>query len=47
MKTFDSSAWVEYFRGSTAGRKVKDVLEGDEVLFTPSICLAELKTKYL
>ena len=47
MKAFDSWAWVEYFRGSAAGRRVKGVLEGDEVLFTPSICLAELKAKYL
>ncbi len=47
MKTFDSWAWVEYFRGSETGRKVKDILDGDEVLFTPSICLAEVKAKYL
>ena len=47
MKAFDSWAWVEYFRGSEAGRKVKDILEGEEVLFTPSVCLAELKAKYL
>ena len=47
MKAFDSWAWVEYFRGSAAGRKAKEILEGDEVLFTPSICLAELKAKYL
>ena len=47
MKTFDSWAWVEYFRGSAAGRNVKGILEGEEVLFTPSICLTELKAKYL
>lgn len=47
MKTFDSWAWVEYFRGSAAGREVKEILEGEEVLFTPSVCLAELKAKYL
>lgn len=47
MKTFDSWTWVEYFRGSEAGRTVKDILEGKEVLFTPSVCLAELKAKYL
>jgi predicted nucleic acid-binding protein len=47
MKTFDSWAWVEYFRGSEVGRKVKDILEGTEVLFTPAVCLAELKAKYL
>lgn len=47
MKTFDSWAWVEYFRGSRAGTAVKELLEGQEVLFTPSVCLAEIKAKYL
>ncbi len=47
MKTFDSWAWVEYFRGSRAGEQVKALLEGKEVLFTPSVCLAEIRAKYL
>ncbi len=47
MKTFDSWAWVEYFRGSRPGEAVKEVLEGKEVLFTPSICLTEINAKYL
>ena len=47
MKTFDSWAWVEYFRGSRAGEAVKEVLGGKEVLFTPSVCLTEIKAKYL
>lgn len=47
MKTFDSWAWVEYFLGSKAGRRVRDLVEGNEVLFTPVICLAEIKAKYL
>lgn len=47
MKTFDSWAWVEYFRGSRAGAAVKVLLESREVLFTPSVCLAEIKAKYL
>ena len=47
MKTFDSWAWVEYFRGSRAGTAVKGLLEGAEVLFTPAVCLAEIKAKYL
>lgn len=47
MKTFDSWAWVEYFRGSRVGAVVKDLLEGKEVLFTPAVCLAEIKAKYL
>ncbi len=47
MKTFDSWAWVEYFRGSRPGAQVKQFLESKEVLFTPSVCLAEIKAKYL
>ena len=47
MKTFDSWAWVEYFRGSRAGAEVKALLEGKEVLFTPAVCLAEIRAKYL
>ena len=47
MKTFDSWAWVEYFRGSPAGEKVRAMVESQEVLSTPSICLAEVKLKYL
>ena len=47
MKTFDSWAWVEYFRGSPEGETVKAIMESGEVLFTPSVCLAEIKAKYL
>ena len=47
MKTFDSWAWVEFFRGSRTGESVKRIVEGGEVLFTPSVCLAEIKVKYL
>jgi len=47
MKTFDSWAWVEYFKGSRIGEKVKNIIESAEILSTPSICLAEIKAKYL
>ena len=47
MKTFDSWAWVEYFRGSRAGQAVRAMVEGNEVLFTPAVCLTELKAKYV
>jgi predicted nucleic acid-binding protein len=44
----DSYAWLEYFMGSEAGRKVKQIIdaEADEKL-TPSICLAETYAKIL
>ena len=45
--TFDSSAWIEYFSGSKKGKIVKQILEGKDHVFTPSICLMEIKNKYL
>jgi predicted nucleic acid-binding protein len=45
--TFDSSAWIEYFAGSKKGTIIKKILEGKEHIFTPSICLMEIKNKYL
>lgn len=47
MKLLDSFAWIEYFMGSKRGVKVKDYVEGDEPLYTPSICLTEIKSRYL
>jgi predicted nucleic acid-binding protein len=44
----DSYAWLEYFMGTEAGKKVKQIIdtETDEKL-TPSICLAEIYSKIL
>jgi len=44
----DSYAWLEYFMGTEAGRRVKEIIdsEADEKL-TPSICLAETYAKIL
>ena len=47
MKTFDAWAWVEFFKGSPAGEKGRTMVEGEEVLSTPAVCLAEIKLKYL
>jgi len=47
MKLLDSFAWIEYFRGSKRGEKVRDYVEGSEPLYTPSICLTEIKSRYL
>jgi predicted nucleic acid-binding protein len=47
MKLLDSFAWIEYFIGSKRGFKVKDCVESDEPLYTPSICLTEIKSRYL
>jgi len=42
----DSYAWIEYFRGTDAGRRGKNYIEGKEGA-TASISIAELKEKYL
>jgi predicted nucleic acid-binding protein len=41
----DSFAWIEYFNGTTAGEKVRDVLETGLVV-TPAIVVAELSEKH-
>ena len=41
----DSYAWIEYFRGTSKGKKVKEILES-QPCFTPSIVIAELSNKY-
>lgn len=45
--TFDSSAWIEYFAGTSKGKNVKKYLDKNANIFTPSICLMEIKNKYL
>ena len=47
MKLLDSFAWIEYFMGSKRGAEVRDYVEGNEPLYTPSICLTEIKSRYL
>jgi len=45
--TFDSSAWIEYFAGEKKGKIIKKIVDGTENIATPSICLMEIKNKYL
>lgn len=47
MRLLDSFAWIEYFIGSKKGIKIKDYIESNEPLYTASICLTEIKSKYL
>lgn len=42
---FDSFAWIEYFKGSEQGVKVKNFLETGSVA-TPTMVLAELSDNY-
>lgn len=41
----DSYAWIEYFRGSDIGKKVKKYIENKKS-YTPIIVIAELSAKY-
>lgn len=41
----DSYAWIEYFKGTSKGKKVKEILE-NQPCFTPTIVIAELSNKY-
>ncbi len=47
MKALDSFAWIEYFTGSKRGSKVKKYIDGEGPIYTPSICLTEIKSRYL
>ncbi len=45
-RVLDSFAWVEYFRGTPAGRAVADEL-GADLVGTPLLVVAELRDKYV
>jgi predicted nucleic acid-binding protein len=47
MIVFDSYAWLEYFSGSEKGKTVREIIKSSEEILTPSICIAEIKRKYL
>lgn len=46
MVVFDTSAWIEYFEGSKKGQIVRGKIDSAAEIFTPSVCLAEIKLKY-
>lgn len=43
----DSYAWIELFMGSAKGRKVKEILESSDDVYTPDTVLAEIARKYV
>ncbi|MEW5996679.1 MAG: type II toxin-antitoxin system VapC family toxin [Candidatus Micrarchaeota archaeon] len=45
--TFDSYAWIEYFGGSTQGAKVREIVLGQEQIYTPALGLVEIKSEYM
>ncbi len=47
MITFDTYAWVEYLNGTEKGAIVRQHVESDNIVFTPTLCLAELKARLM
>ena len=43
----DSYAWIEHFLGSEKGRKVDDILENADEVYTPDTVLAEVARKFI
>ena len=43
----DAYAWVELFMGSSRGRRVREIVEAAESVYTPDTVLAEISRKYL
>jgi len=44
----DSYAWLEYFMGTIAGEKAKEIIDSSTVeKLTPTICVAEIYAKVL
>ena len=43
----DSYAWIEHFMGSDKGRKVDQLLEEADEVYTPDVVLAEVARKYI
>jgi toxin FitB len=47
MNIVDSSLWLEYFAGSSAGERVASIIENIEKLIVPSITIYEVFKKLL
>jgi predicted nucleic acid-binding protein len=43
----DAYAWIELFLGSEKGRKIKEIMEDADDIYTPGTVLAEIARKYL
>jgi predicted nucleic acid-binding protein len=42
--TFDSYAWIAFFGGKS--KMVKDIVESNAIILTPSVVITEIKHKY-
>jgi predicted nucleic acid-binding protein len=43
----DAFAWVEFFIGNAKGKRVKEILEEADEVYTPDTVVAEVARKYL
>lgn len=43
----DTYAWIEHYLGSEKGRKVDEILESADEVYTPDTVLAEIARKYI
>ena len=43
----DSYTWIEHFLGSEKGRKIDNILESADEVYTPDTVLAEVARKYV
>jgi predicted nucleic acid-binding protein len=43
----DAYAWIEFFTGSEQGRRVKELVENADEVYTPDTVLAEIARKYI
>ncbi len=45
--TFDSWAWIEYLAGTKIGNYIEKYIDGDDQIYTPSVCFMEIKAKFI
>ncbi len=43
----DSYAWIEHFSGTEKGKKIKELMDNSNQVYTPGVVLAEVARKYL
>ncbi|MDR2575840.1 MAG: type II toxin-antitoxin system VapC family toxin [Treponema sp.] len=47
MNIVDTSLWIEFFAGTSLDKSIVNVLSNNNELYVPTICLYEVKKKFL
>jgi len=47
MNIVDTSLWIEFFAGTPLDKSIVNVLSNNNELYVPTICLYEVKKKFL